>query len=81
MTAPAPSYQEFRKLHPAVRCWNPYSAENRANRAASFRLGFRQRQELGHYFYIHPMVPNRAFDTAKQATTAAYTAHLDGDAK
>lgn len=69
-------YQAFRKEHPATRCFQPYTSEQRANHAASFRLGYRQRQAVGHSYYTHPMVPGIAFDTAKAATTRAYEVWL-----
>lgn len=53
-----------------VRCFQPYSSEQRADRAASHRLGFRQRAEVGHFFYTHPQVPNRAFNTRSAAARA-----------
>lgn len=54
-----------------VRCFQPYSSDQRANHAASFLLGHRQREAVGHFFYVHPSVPNRAFDTRGQAARAA----------
>lgn len=54
-----------------VRCFNRYSSEQRANHAASFRLGHRQREAVGEFFYTHPDVPGRAFPTRKAAAMAA----------
>jgi len=54
-----------------IRNFQPYSSESRARHAASFRLGHRQRESLGEYFYTHPAVANRAFPTRKAAATAA----------
>jgi len=40
--------------------------------AASHRLGYRQRQAVGFYFYTHPAVPGTTFETRKAALMAAY---------
>lgn len=66
------TYDEFRKLHPATRCFQRYTSEQRADHAASFRLGWRKRQAVGEFYYVHDMVPDIAFPTAKMATTRAY---------
>lgn len=54
-----------------VRCFHRYDSETRANHAASFRLGHRQREAVGEFFYTHPDIPNRAFPTRKAAAMAA----------
>jgi len=54
-----------------TRCFQQYSSETRANHAASFRLGYQQRQRDGEFFYVHPAVPNRAFPTRGAAARAA----------
>lgn len=54
-----------------TRCFNAFTSEQRANRAASFRLGHRQRHATGEYFYIHPAFPHTAFKTRRQAALAA----------
>lgn len=59
------------EMKKVVRCFQQFTSEQRANHAASHRLGHRQRQSLGHFFYTHPAVPNRAFDTRKRAALAA----------
>jgi hypothetical protein len=69
---PAMTYEEFRKAHPAVRCFHHHTSEQRANLAAAHRLTQRQRRAVGEFFYIHEMLPGRGFPTAKLATTAAY---------
>lgn len=74
------TYAEFRKEHPATRCWQKFDANIRSDRASSHRLGRRQREATGEFFYVHPMVPNRAFSTAKSATAAAFRAYEAGDA-
>lgn len=66
------TYQEFRKAYPATRCFERYSSEERANHAASHRLGRRQREAVGEFYYVHEMIPDRGFETAKIATTQAY---------
>lgn len=65
-------YEEFRKRHKATRCYEHFSSEQRANLRASHRLGSQQRQADGEFYYTHPMVPNRAFRSAGDATRAAY---------
>lgn len=57
-----------------VRCFHAYSSETRANHAASFRLGHRQREAVGEFFYTHPDVPNRAFPTRTGAAKAGLEA-------
>ena len=66
------TYAEFRKKHPATRCFQPYDSTERAARAASHRLHHRQKQAVGEFFYTHPMLPGRGYATAKQATMAAF---------
>ena len=55
----------------AVRCFHRFDHETRANMMASRRLGYRQRQHEGEYFYIHEFVPGIAFPTRGQAESAA----------
>lgn len=57
-----------------IRCFHAYSSEQRANHAASFRLGHRQRVATGEFFYVHPDVPNIAFPTRKAAALAGLNA-------
>jgi len=54
-----------------TRCFQRYSAEDRASCASSHRLGHRQRAALGEYFYVASNVPNTAFPTRGQAVRAA----------
>lgn len=54
-----------------VRCFQRYSSEARANHASSHRLGHRQRQAVGEFYYVHPNVPGRAFSTRMAAAVAA----------
>lgn len=54
-----------------TRCFHAFDSETRANHAASFRLGYRQRQATGQFYYTHPACPNIAFKTRTQAAMAA----------
>lgn len=54
-----------------VRCFQHFTSEQRANHAASHRLGFRQRESVGRFFYTHPDVPGLAFDRRGDAARAA----------
>lgn len=54
-----------------VRNFQPFTSEQRANHAASHRLGHRQRERVGEFFYTHPDVPGAAFTTRKRAAEAA----------
>lgn len=65
-------YASFRQAYPAIRCFQRYTAEDRASHRASRRLGPRAKERVGEFFYVHPMIPGRAFATAKAATTAAF---------
>ncbi len=55
----------------AVRHFQRYSDEHRADRAASHRLGHQQRRAVGEFFYTHPGAPGRAFDSRRAAGRAA----------
>lgn len=66
------TYEEFRKAHPATRCFQRYDSETRANHAASHRVGRLKRASFGEHFYTHPMTGNIAFPTAKAATQRAF---------
>lgn len=66
------TYQEFRKAYPAIRCFQRYDSNARSDRAASHRMRHQQRQAVGEFFYVHSMIPDRAYSTAQQATMAAY---------
>lgn len=57
-----------------TRCFHAYSPEQRANHAASHRLGHRQRASTGEFFYVHPAFPNTAFSTRGAAARAAVEA-------
>ena len=66
------TYAEFRKTHPAIRSFLRYGVDERSNRASSRRMGHRQREAVGEFFYTHPLCGDIAFPTAKAATTRAY---------
>ena len=70
------TYEQFKKLYPATRNFQPFDSEQRANIAASHRLGFRQRKSVGQYFYTHELCGNISFFTAKQAVTNAFQNYL-----
>lgn len=53
-----------------VRCFHRYDSETRSNMAASRRLGYRQRQAEGEFYWVHDMVPGVAFGSRKQAVAA-----------
>ena len=61
-------------IAPAVRNFQRYASEDRADMRASHRLGFRQRQRVGEVFWTHPLVPNIAFPTRAAALRAALAA-------
>lgn len=54
-----------------VRHLQRYTSEERANRAASHRMGPRQRHAVGEHFYTHPAIPDRAFPSRGAAARAA----------
>lgn len=58
-----------------VRCFNVFDSETRANHAASHRLGYLQRQRTGDFYYVHPEIPNTAFETRTRAAEAALRRH------
>ncbi|MFI6129471.1 hypothetical protein [Micromonospora sp. NPDC051141] len=55
-----------------VRQFQRYTSEQRADRAASHRLGHRQKTALGEHFYTHPGLPGVAFDSRKRAAETAH---------
>lgn len=58
-------------MAPAVRGFQRYTSETRADLRASFRLGYRQRESIGEAFWTHPLVPGLAFPTRIAALRAA----------
>lgn len=68
------TYEQFRKKHPAIRCYNEFDSDQRATLSRA-RTGYQARRASGSFFYIHPLQPGIAFDTAKAATTAAYAVY------
>ena len=75
-TLPVLTYEQFRKLYKAARNFQAYDHNDRARHASSHRLGFRQREALGEFYYTHDLCPDRAFDTAQGATRHAYEVYL-----
>jgi hypothetical protein len=75
-------FATFRRQHPATRCFQRFTHHERADMAASHRLGHRQREAIGEFFFIHPLAPGLAFPTRKRAEEAAFrcAAHRDGEA-
>jgi len=57
-----------------VRGFQRYSPEQRAARAASHRLGHRQRQAVGEFYYTHPARPGVAFSSRQAAARAGLEA-------
>ena len=58
---------EFGNTYKPVRCFQQYTTEHRAKRAASFRLGPAQRERVGEYCYLHPLRPDVAYPSPSQA--------------
>ena len=68
---------EFLATKPkATRLMERYSSEQRAERAASQRMGHRQRQAVGEFFYMNHLEPNSAYPTAKQAKIGLHRAFI-----
>jgi hypothetical protein len=63
-----------RERRRVVRHFQRYTDEQRADHAASHRLGHRQRRAVGEFFYTHPDVPGRSFETRTRAARAALKA-------
>jgi hypothetical protein len=53
-----------------TRCFQRYSSEDRANHAASHRVGYLKRQAVGEFFYVSSLVPGLAFPTRSRAEQA-----------
>lgn len=51
-----------------VRHWRRSSPEEWALQASA---SLKYRAPEGHYFYVHPAIPNKAFPTRKRAAEAA----------
>lgn len=63
---------EFSKQCKPEYGFQRYTSEDRANRAASFRLGHRQQAAIGEKFYGVPQCPGVCFPTPKDAKRAAH---------
>ena len=72
----ASNYETALKAEQArcVRGWQPYTAEQRTNQAASRRLGRLQRAVVGKPFWTHPDIAEVCFPTRISAARAALTA-------
>lgn len=66
----------LRATRSVVRHFQRYNSEQRADRAASHRLGQQQRRAVGEHFYTHPHAPGRAFPTRRAAARAAVDAQV-----
>lgn len=62
---------ELIDIPPAVRCFQRFTSEQRADMMASHRLGRLQKQRVGEVYWTHPLVPNLAFPSKKAALRAA----------
>ena len=63
---------EFGQAYKPIRCFQRYTAEQRACHAASFRLGPVQRERVGEYCYVHPLRPNIASPSPSLARRATH---------
>ena len=63
---------EFGKAYQPIRYFQRYTSEQRADRAASFRLGPVQRERVGEYGYVHPLLPDRAYPSPSRARQATH---------
>lgn len=62
-----------------AKIFTRYTSEQRANHAASHRLGYRQKQRLGDSFWTNN-VTNVAYETRKAAIAAAQRYYAEVDA-
>jgi len=62
---------EFGSAFKPLRRFQRRSSEERANAAASTRMGHRQKEAVGEFFYEHPLIPNIAHESAAAAKTQA----------
>ena len=53
-----------------TRCFHRYSHVERADRSASHRLGFRQREAVGEHFYVSDLIPGIAYPSRSRAEWA-----------
>lgn len=63
---------EFAKAYQPIRYFQPYTAEQRTDRAASLHLGPVQREQVSKYGYIHPLLPDQAYPSPSRARRAAH---------
>ncbi len=69
--------REFGKAHPATRCFQRYTSEQRTTLQASHRLFPGQKEAVGEKFYTHPDARSVAFERAACAVRTAHKAHLE----
>ena len=53
-----------------TRCFYRFDAGQRADHAASHRLGHRQREAIGEFYWVTDAVPGIAFPSRKAARAA-----------
>ena len=53
-----------------IKIFQKWDSEIRATRAASFRLGHRQKESIGEYFWCDDRVPGIAFKTRQECMSA-----------
>lgn len=58
---------QFYDIPTAQRGFHRYTSQDRADRRASFRLGYRQREMIGEVFWTHELAPGLAFPTKNAA--------------
>lgn len=63
---------EFSQAYKPIRYFQRYTSEQRADRAASFRLGPVQRERVGEYGYVHPLRPDRVYPSPSRARRATH---------
>lgn len=66
-----PKYATEKTDREPVKIFQRYDSDQRANRAASFRLFPGQREAVGEFFWQHPDIPDRGFPTRAAAIRAA----------
>jgi len=54
-----------------IKHFQPYTSEERANHAASFRLTPGRRNAVGEVYWMHPLIPGVCFPTRRAAIARA----------
>jgi hypothetical protein len=70
------SYEDFRRAHPARRCFQGYTVEQRVERWSTPLKSASFRNATGEVFYTHPDLPGQGFTSAQGATKMAYGVYL-----